>query len=68
MRTAKDFIRRLLEVDPRSPNVTSPTRSVTHGWILPLKAPAAHSSQPSALARYTVGRSLSDVSELSGGR
>src|SRR5712691_4584432 len=63
MRTAYDFIRRLLEVDPSSR--MSLTDALRHPWLDPSTESASDASQTSALARYTVGRSLNDVSELS---
>lgn len=63
MRTAQDFIRRLLEVDPASR--MSLTDALRHPWLDDSAEGASDASQTSALARYNVSRSLSDVSELS---
>jgi len=63
MRTAQDFIRRLLEVDARSR--MSLVDALRHPWLDSSTESAGDESQPSALARDTVDRSLSDASELS---
>ena len=41
------------------------TDALRHPWLDPSAESASDASQTSALARYSVGRSLSDVSELS---
>jgi serine/threonine/tyrosine protein kinase RAD53 len=63
MRKAQDFIRRLLEVDPASR--MSLTDALRHPWLDPSAETVSDASETSALARYNVDRSLSDVSELS---
>jgi len=63
MCTAQDFIRRLLEADPTSR--MSLTDALRHPWLDSSAESAGDASQPSALARYPIDRSLSDVSELS---
>ena len=63
MRTAQDFIRRLLEVDPASRMTL--TDALRHPWLDPSAESVSDASETSALARYNVDRSLSDVSELS---
>ena len=63
MCTAQDFIRRLLEAD--STRRMSLTEALRHPWLDSSAESAGDASQPSALARYPIDRSLSDVSELS---
>jgi serine/threonine protein kinase len=63
MCTAQDFIRRLLEADPT--RRMSLTEALRHPWLDSSAESAGGASQPSALARYPIDRSLSDVSELS---
>ena len=63
MCTAQDFIRRLLEAD--STRRMSLTKALRHSWLDSSAESAGDASQPSALARYSIDPSLSDVSELS---
>ena len=63
MRTAQDFIRHLLEVDPASRMTL--TDALRHPWLDPSAESVSDASETSALARYNIDRSLSDVSELS---
>ena len=63
MRTVQDLIRRLLEVDPASRMTL--TDALRHPWLDPSAESVSDASETSALVRYNVDRSLSDVSELS---
>src|SRR6266581_3411811 len=63
MRTPQVFIRRLLEVNPRTR--MSLTDALRHPWLDSSAESAGGASQTSALTGYTVSRSLSDVPELS---
>ena len=63
MCTSHSFIRRLLEADPT--RRMSLTEALRHPWLDSSADSAGDASQPSALARYLIDRSLGDVSELS---
>ena len=63
MCTSHNFIRRLLEADPTCR--MSLTEALRHPWLDSSAESAGDASQPSALARYPIDRSLSDVSEIS---